>query len=113
MQQVKDVKNEFNQAIDRTKGMYVAMDKLQNKIRLSTAIGAIAPLSALGLAAIAGAIVYGWGLRMYWGDAGNYLTVVKENRSALTTASQNQGRGSQGLPVRWCHRRKSEELQRN
>ena len=67
LQQVNDAKDGLNQAIDRTKGMYGAMDKLQDKIRLSTALGSIAPLTALGLAAIAGAIVYGWGLRMYWG----------------------------------------------
>ena len=97
LQQVKDVKNEFNQAIDRTKGMYVAMDKLQNKIRLSTALGAIAPLTALGLAAITGAIVYGWGLRMYWGDAGNYLTVVKENRSALNYCFTSSGERKPGF----------------
>ena len=97
LQQVKDVKNEFNQAIDRNKGMYVAMDKLQNKIRLSTALGSIAPLTALGLAAIAVAVVYGWGLRMYWGDAGNYLTVVKENRSALNYCFTESGERKPGF----------------
>lgn len=97
LQQVKEVKNEFNQAIDRTKGMYVAMDKLQNKIRLSTALGSIAPLTALGLAAITGAVVYGWGLRMYWGDAGNYLTVVKENRSALNYCFTESGERKPGF----------------
>ncbi len=59
------------------------MNQFQNKIKLSTALGSIAPLTALALAAFAGAIVYGWGLHIYWGDAENYLTVVKENRVAL------------------------------
>lgn len=97
LQQVLDAKTELNQAVDRTKGMYGAMDKLQKKIRLSTALGSIAPLSALGFAAIGGAIVYGWGLHMYWGDAGNYLTVVKENRTALNYCFTESGERKPGF----------------
>lgn len=97
LEQIKSAKVELNKAIDRTIGMYGAMDKLQNKIRLSTALGSIAPLSALGCAAIGGAIVYGWGLHMYWGDAGNYLTVVKENRTALTRCFTESGERKPGF----------------
>ena len=97
LQQIKEAKDGLKLAIDRTYWMYNDMDKLQNKIRLSTALGSIAPLTALGLAAIAGAIVYGWGLRMYWGDAGNYLTVVKENRSALNYCFTESGERKPGF----------------
>jgi hypothetical protein len=97
LQQVLDAKTELNQAVDRTKGMYGAMVLLQNKIRLSTALGSIAPLSTLGFAAIGEAIVYGWGLRMYWGDAGNYLTVVKENRTALNYCFTEPGERKPGF----------------
>lgn len=97
LQQIQEAKDGLKLTIDRTYWMYNDMDKLQNKIRLSTALGSIAPLTALGLAAIAGAIVYGWGLRMYWGDAGNYLTVVKENRSALNYCFTESGERKPGF----------------
>lgn len=97
LEEILSAKDGLKLAIDRTYWMYNDMDKLQNKIRLSTALGSIAPLTALGLAAIAGAIVYGWGLRMYWGDAGNYLTVVKENRSALNYCFTSSGERKPGF----------------
>ena len=97
LQQVLDAKTELNQAVDRSKGMYGTMVLLQNKIRLSAALGSIAPLSALGFAAIGGAIVHGWGLHMYWGDAGNYLTVVKENRTALNYCFTESGERKPGF----------------
>ena len=53
-QQVVDAKSGLNQAADRTKGMYGAMDKLQNQIRLSAAFGSMAPLTAIGVAMVAG-----------------------------------------------------------
>lgn len=97
LEQIKEAKVELNKAVERTIGMYGAMDKLQNKIRFSIVLGSIAPLSALGFAAIGGAIVYGWGLRMYWGDAGNYLTVVKENRTALNYCFTESGERKPGF----------------
>lgn len=97
LQQVKEARDGLKLAINRTYWMHGEMDKLQNKIRLSTALGSIAPLSALGLAAIAGAMIWGWGLRMYWGDAGNYLTVVKENRVALSRCFTESGERKPGF----------------
>lgn len=97
LEQIKEAKSGLKLAIDRTYWMYNDLDKLQNKIRLSTALGSMAPLSALGFSAIAGAMIWGWGLHMYWGDAGNYLTVVKENRSALNYCFTESGERKPGF----------------
>lgn len=55
------------------------------------------PLAALGLAAIAGAAVWGWGLHMYWGEAEKYLTIVRKNQAAFNRCFTPDGYMKPGI----------------
>lgn len=90
-QQVVDARSGLNQAVDRTKGMYGAMDKLQNKIRLSAAIGSMAPLTVVGVAMVAGGIIWAMIMHFYWGEAEKYLPVIKQNQAAFDKCFNSEG----------------------
>ena len=83
LKQVLDATTGLNTAVNRTAGMHNAMDKLQNKIRLSTAFGSLAPLTTLGIATVAGGVIWAMVMHFYWGDAQKYLSVIKENQAAF------------------------------
>jgi len=70
---------------------HTAIEKIQRGMSLLKFAEWFTPLTALGLAAIVGAWIWGWGLHVYWGDAGNFLTVVKENRVAISYCFDSDG----------------------
>ncbi len=96
-QQVIDAKSGLNQAVDRTKGMYGAMEKLQNKIRLSAAIGSMAPLTAIGVAMVAGGVIWAMIMNFYWGEAAKYLSVVRENQTVFNRCFTSDGYMKPGI----------------
>ena len=97
VQQVNDAKAELNKAVERTKGMHGAMDKLQNKIRLSAAIGSIAPLTAIGVAMVAGGMIWAAIMHLYWGETEKYLPVIKNNQAQFDKCFEEDGSMKPGL----------------
>lgn len=70
---------------------HTALAKLQQNTKWIKLTEWFSPLTALGLAAVAGALVWGWGLHMYWGPAEKYLPVIKKNQAAFDKCFNKEG----------------------
>lgn len=76
---------------------HTAIAKLQQNTKWIKLTEWFSPLTALGLAAVAGALVWGWGLHMYWGEAEKYLTVVRQNQTAFNRCFTPDGYMKPGI----------------
>lgn len=76
---------------------HTAIAKLQQNTKWIKLAQWFSPLTALGLAAVAGALVWGWGLHMYWGEAEKYLTVVRQNQAAFNRCFTPDGYMKPGI----------------
>ncbi len=90
-EQSKKTKTELDTSIQYIKSCYTALKKIQSGTTWIKWAEWFSPLTALGLAAIAGAIVWGWGLHMYWGEAEKYLPVIKQNQAAFDKCFNSEG----------------------
>ena len=97
VQEATKARDGLNQAIAQTERMHGAMDKLQNKIRLSTALGSIAPLTALGIAMAAGGVIWSLIMHFYWGAAEKYLPVIQQNQASFDKCFNQEGLVKSGL----------------
>jgi hypothetical protein len=76
---------------------HTALESLQQNTKWIKLAEWFSPLTALGLAAIAGAAVWGWGLHMYWGEAEKYLTIVRKNQAAFNRCFTPDGYMKPGI----------------
>ena len=58
----------LNTAITKINSSHTALTRLQQNTKWLKVAEWFSPLTALGIAAVAGAAIWGWGLHMYWGN---------------------------------------------
>ena len=76
---------------------HTAIEKIQRGMSFLKFAEWFSPLTALGIAAIAGAMIWAWGMHMYWGTAEKYLPVIKHNQAAFEKCFDAQGLVKLGL----------------
>lgn len=84
-------------AISQINSSHTALNQLQQNTKWLKVAEWFSPLTALGIAAVAGAAVWGWGLHMYWGESEKYLSVIKNNQAQFDKCFNTDGLMKPGL----------------
>ena len=91
LRKIGEITNKLETTQKEINDSRTALALLQQNTKWIKSAQWFSPLSALGLAAVAGALVWGWGLHMYWGEAEKYLPVIKENQAVFDKCFNSEG----------------------
>lgn len=70
---------------------HTAIEKIQLRMSFLKEAEWFSPLTALGIAAVVGAMLWAWGMHVYWGSSEKYLPVIKQNLAAFEKCFDEQG----------------------
>lgn len=96
---------ELDTAIKQINDSHTTIQKLQAKTKWLKWAEWLSPLTALGLAAVGGALVWGWGLHQYWGDSEKYLPVIQNNQAAFDKCFNLDGEMKPGLDCQLLYKK--------